>query len=115
MDFSRIIEDLSKQIRTLQDRISVLEEENLALHEENAKLRQENDRLKERLGLNSSNSSLPPSRDLYRIKRHNRPRSDKRPGGQPGHQYHSYQSKTPDEVIDIFPEVCWCGSALEID
>ena len=122
MDLANIIQALSEQIRTLQDRVSFLEEENkalqqenMALREENAKLCQENDRLKERLGLNSSNSSLPPSRDLYRIKRHNRPRSDKRPGGQSGHKYHGYELKTPDEVINVFPEACGCGAVLEID
>ena len=113
MDFLRITEDLRKQVRTLEDRIKVLEKENLALREDNGKFLQENNRLKERLGLNSSTSSLPPSRDLYRVKRHNRPRSGKRPGGQPGHQYHGYQPKTPDEVITILPESCQCGSTLE--
>ncbi len=60
MNFISIIEDLYQQIKTLK--------------KENAQLRQENNRRRERLGLNSANSSLPPSRDLYRVKK-NRPRS----------------------------------------
>jgi hypothetical protein len=37
-----------------------------------------------RLGLNSSNSSKPPSTDPFR-KKQPRPASDRKPGGQPGH------------------------------
>ena len=72
------------------------------------------DRLKERLELNSTNSSLPPSRDLYRAKRHNRPRSGRSPGAQPGHKPQVYQLQVPDEVIDVFPQVCSCGHLLEV-
>ena len=75
MDLASIIQALSEQIRTLQDRVDFLEEENKALRQEivglrkeNTKLRQENDRPIERLGLNSSNSSLPPSRAFIESK-----------------------------------------------
>lgn len=74
MDFYFIIEDQYYQIEVLKKRIVYLKKENKALKEENTHLRQENDRLKERLRLNSTNSSLPPSRDLYRAKK-NRLRS----------------------------------------
>jgi predicted nuclease with TOPRIM domain len=40
------------------------------LKEGHTKLIQENHQLKEKLGLNSTNSSLPPSRDLY-VKKQN--------------------------------------------
>ena len=39
----------------------------------------------ERLGVNSSNSSVPPSRDPNRKKK-DKKKSDKKPGGQRGHQ-----------------------------
>jgi transposase len=113
MDFSSIIEDLYKQIADLKDRIAYLEQENKALKEENVRLRQENDRLKERLGLNSTNSSLPPSRDLYRAKKA-RPRSGRKPGAQPGHKPQGYQLKTPDEIVRVYPGTCACGHKIEV-
>jgi transposase len=82
------------------------------LKEDNTRLRQENDRLKERLGLNSTNSSLPPSRDLYKAKK-NRTRSGRKPGAQPGHKPQGYKLKIPDEIIDVFPGLCSCGHKME--
>ena len=105
MDFVSIIEDLYQQIEALKERIVYLEEEN-------ARLRQENNRLKERLGLNSTNSSLPPSRDLYKAKK-NRPKSGRKPGAQPGHKPQGYKLKAPDEIINVFPTLCSCGNKVE--
>ena len=102
MYFVSITEDLYKQIADLKDRIAYLEQENKVLKEENGRLRQENDRLKERLGLNSTNSSLLPSRDLYRAKK-TCPRSGRKPGAQPGHKPQGYQLKRPDEIIKVYP------------
>lgn len=99
MDIISILEDLYQQIE--------------ALKKENAQLRQENERLKERLGLNSTNSSLPPSRDLYRAKK-NRSKSGRKPGAQSGHKPQGYQLKTPDEIIDIFPDFCTCGHKMDV-
>ena len=107
MNLAAIIEDLKTQIGYLEQRIKYLEQEN-------STLRQENERLKERLGLNSQNSSLTPSRDLYQAKRKNRQKSPRNPGGQPGHKPQGYQLKTPDEVIDVFPHYCSCGHKLGI-
>lgn len=54
--------------------------------------------LANRLGLNSRNSSTPPSADPNREKKPRR-RSNKKPGGQPGHTGKSLQpSDDPDEV-----------------
>jgi len=106
MDFISIIEDLYFQIETLK-------KENVQLRQENAQLRQENDRLKERLGLNSTNSSLPPSRDLYRAKK-NKTRRGRKPGAQPGHKPQNYKLKTPDEIIEVFPGVCTCGHKVNV-
>lgn len=114
MDLTVLIIDLQKQVNNLKQRIDYLEQENATLRQENAHLHQENERLKERLGLNSKNSSLPPSRDLYQAKRKNRQRSSRNPGGQPGHKPQGYQMKVPDEIIDIFPDACSCGHKLEI-
>src|SRR4051794_30615125 len=73
--------------------------------------------LKRRLGLNSSNSSKPPSSDGLkkpaRVKSL-RERSGKIPGGQQGHKGETLrQVSDPDEVVDHYPSACsTCGGAL---
>ena len=54
------------------------------------------------LGLNSSNSSIPPSRDPNRKKRRAKGKKRK-PGGQKGHKgSHLKQKETPDEIEEIW-------------
>jgi len=54
-----------------------------------------------RLGLNSKNSSKPPSTDPNRIK-HPRTKADRKPGGQPGHDGKTLQKvDNPDEIKEI--------------
>jgi regulator of replication initiation timing len=91
MNFSAVIADLNNQITAFKEQIDCLKQENAALRQQNTRLRCKNASRKECLGLNSTNSSLPPSRDLYRVRRYNRSRSDKKPGAQPGHKYQGYQ------------------------
>src|SRR5713226_6505721 len=74
--------------------------------------------LERRLGLNSTNSSKPPSSDgLKRERRVQslREPSGKKSGGQEGHEGKTLrQVDNPDEVIDYYPEVCAnCGTALD--
>jgi hypothetical protein len=65
---------------------------------------------------NSSNSSLPPSQDPFRVKRTEslRERSGRQPGGQQGHEGYSLeQLMTPTEIITHEPCYCTaCGEAL---
>jgi Family of unknown function (DUF6444) len=73
--------------------------------------------LERRLGLDSSNSSKPPSSEgLKKPARVGslRERSGKRTGGQKGHPGDTLrQVATPDTVIDHYPEACvHCGAAL---
>ena len=73
--------------------------------------------LERRLGLNSSNSGKPPSSDgLKKPARvaSLRERSNKKPGGQQGHEGETLrQSAEPDEIVDHFPPICsGCGGAL---
>jgi transposase len=57
--------------------------------------------LVERLGLNSSNSSIPPSQDPNRKKK-DKGKRDKKPGGQKGHKAHIIQKvENPDIIEDI--------------
>jgi transposase len=72
--------------------------------------------LEAKLGMNSSNSSMPPSSDKPWNKPKLRPRipSGKRRGGQKGHKGHSRELVPPDKlrnVTDVYPEQCDnCGS-----
>ena len=55
-----------------------------------------------KLGINSSNSSKPPSQDPNRTKLPKKQKSGKRPGGQKGHNGETLVPYSdPDEVIDI--------------
>ncbi len=78
--------------------------------------------LERRLGLDSSNSSKPPSRDgltqptaeVLR-QRSRRRASDRKPGGQRGHPGGTLRrSEHPDVIADHDPDVCTgCGAALD--
>lgn len=105
---------LSSTIVSLKTDIKLLQQSNKLLQESNQKLTEELTRLKDRLGLNSTNSSLPPSKDLYKTKRKNRPKSKAKPGGQPGHKANFYKPIDPKEVINLFPEICECGHKIKV-
>ncbi|WP_341758693.1 DUF6444 domain-containing protein [Candidatus Tisiphia endosymbiont of Ditula angustiorana] len=73
--------------------------------------------LQDKLNINSRNSGLPTSSEVYRIEKKSRPKRDRNPGTQVGHKYNSYQKKTPDINIDIIPdeETCVCGNLLVLE
>ena len=72
--------------------------------------------LEYKLNINSSNSGLPTSKEIYRLERKSRPKSNKKPGGQVGHKYNPYTFKQADEVVEVFPEaeLCRCGGVLNL-
>lgn len=85
-------------------------------------LASENRLLKHRLSKyetpkNSSNSSIPPSKDENRPKKNQslRKKSHRKPGGQPGHKGETLEmSILPDEFVDHVPGYCTtCGEYLE--
>ena len=76
--------------------------------------------LERRLGLDSSNSSKPPSSDGYKKppKPQNlREKTGKKSGGQEGHQGTNLrQVEKPDHIVDHCPDVCGgCGEALGVE
>ena len=85
-----------------------------ALIKENARFKQRLDKLETRK--NSSNSSIPPSKDENRPKRTNslREKSDKKVGGQPGHKGKTLEMTAhPDVVVDHHACCCpACGNDI---
>lgn len=67
-------------------------------------------------GKNSSTSHTPPSHQIGRSNTKNfRIKTDRKPGGQPGHEGTTLQIKAiPDETIDYIPQYCnSCGEDLQ--
>lgn len=77
----------------------------LALQEENRQLRATIGDLEARLGLDSSNSSKPPSSDPPWKRPPPKPASGRAPGGQPGHPGHHRELLPPDQVDHFVPQV----------
>jgi transposase len=97
------------QIAQLEKRLEAALERLAQLEEENARLREENRRLEERLGLNSSNSSKPPSSDAPGTPRQRKRPTGRRPGGQPGHKKHERVLLPPEDVqhvVEVVPGEC---------
>ena len=106
-----------------------LEEQNYALKLENNMLKEHIKKLESRIvtleeklrklsiPTNSSNSSKPPSTDIYPPQRNRslREKSDKKTGGQPGHKGVTLkQSSTPDNIVDLEANYCnHCGCDIK--
>ncbi len=95
-----LCKNLQQKIEKLEAKIERLERENESLKAENKALKIENAELKERLGLNSKNSSLPSSKELYKTKK-DKPKSERNIGGQIGHKGNYRAKVDADEVIKI--------------
>ena len=108
--------ELSIQFSRLQELYKVSQRLYTDLKEENNNLKQKNIELEDKLGINSSNSGLPTSKEIYQKEKKNRKKSQRQVGGQPGHKYNGYKMKKADVVIEVEPEEkrCTCGEHLEL-
>ena len=107
--FSEENEVLIEQNRTLSRENAILHEQNCALLEKIKEQETTILELRARLGLNSTNSSKPPSSDGYAKPKpkSRRQHSGKKPGGQQGHTgSHMEIPHEPDEVLQHLPEKC---------
>lgn len=96
------IQDLVNMNLGLMERIKFLEIRVVQLEKELAKYRNPK---------NSVNSSIPPSKDENRPKKTQslRENSDKKSGGQPGHEGHTLEIRSvPDVITDHIPGFCSC-------
>lgn len=112
------IKELQDQIKEKDRRIKELEGEVASLTALVAKLLARIEELERRLGLNSTNSSKPPSSDgLQRVSRTQalKKADAKKFGGQKGHKGNTLrQVENPDVTNDYDPESCIaCGSSLQ--
>ncbi|MCD8216368.1 MAG: DUF6444 domain-containing protein, partial [Clostridiales bacterium] len=81
--------ELKEEVSLLKRKCEVLEEENIRLKKENAILRKDNKRMKRILNNDSSNSSIPPSKDEMRKAPNtynSRKPTKKKQGAQKGHK-----------------------------
>ncbi|HEY8127220.1 MAG TPA: IS66 family transposase [Hyphomicrobium sp.] len=111
----------------LEEALAIALAENVSLRAQNAalleiisKLEARIATLERRLGLNSANSSKPPSSDGPKKPARTsslRQPSGKKSGGQKGHKGETLrQTATPDDVVDHHPQTCGgCGAALTQD
>lgn len=106
--------DLLVVISNLENRLAVLEKQNASLRKENSFLKDNLSKYKN--PKNSSNSSIPPSKDENRPKPNQSLRevSGRKPGGQLGRQGKTLEmTKTPDQIVELHPDSCRkCGSSL---
>lgn len=113
------MEDAGK-IKSLEERVALLEKLVQKLAQENKLLKKENASLKERLGLNSTNSSIPPSKHWKKNKKTQENNKQRKPsGGKLGHTGHSRVPLDISEVDQIelieLPENCLCGGPLWVE
>ncbi len=70
------------------------------------------------LGLNSRNSSIPTSKELYKIKKdtfEDKSESNRKIGGQVGHKGNCRAKMEADEVVKVeLPNRCECGEEITI-
>lgn len=110
---------LERGLAEVREEVAQLRAENKRLRRENKKLHERNRELEAKLGLNSQNSSLPPSADRpwTAPAREPRKRSGRKPGGQPGHDPHQRAliplEQLAEPPVDVKPSNCAkCGTKL---
>lgn len=110
------VKKLETEVERLREENAKLREENAELNEDNTKLKEENAELRRRLGLNSTNSSKPPSSDSPSVRRSPRTPTERKPGKQEGTKGNRRSFLEPTEIVDHRPKTCrHCGAEIPSD
>ena len=111
-EIQRLTEMVGTLVTTVDSLKQTIEEQNKRIEDQNQLLAQKDAEiaeLKRRLGMKSNNSSKPPSSDGYGKKpapKSQRGKSDKKTGGQKGHEGKNLVQAKPDHVIGCMPAQC---------
>jgi transposase len=100
-----LIDTVTRQTKTIENQTSVINKLRSELAEKNIII----NKLKEQLGMNSQNSSKPPSTDGFKkpAPKSLRKPSGKKSGAQKGHKGKGLTlMKAPDETIEHYPNIC---------
>lgn len=102
IEISNLKQEHKKEINKLNQKIETLEKENAYLKIENKILRDENDRLKGIINKDSSNSSIPPSKDSNKPKKKTnlREKSNKKKGAQKGHKGNTFTKEDVEKLLE---------------
>jgi transposase len=113
--YDKGIEKIIEMFEQICKDTNYLKIEVLLLKELNKKQEAKIAELEAKLNINSSNSSLPPSSDRGGKKKiNNREKSDKKIGGQEGHEGKTLEKiDSPDDIIEFkVSDMCDCGCDL---
>lgn len=110
-ELKHLQEQLKQRDEIIQQQQEVIAEQSALLQQMRGQITGLNEQVKslqEQISKDSHNSHLPPSSDRFvRQPKSLRKKSEKKSGGQPGHQGSSLSfSSTPDEVIEHHVEYC---------
>lgn len=113
MGLQKKLDKLFHRLDKLEETVKVLKQDKANLSKENTHLRHEIKKLKAQLQpkKDSSNSSVPPSKDENRVKKNKslRKSSGKKSGGQAGHKGTTLEiTETPDIIYKNIPDKCHC-------
>lgn len=112
VNLEKKIDELYKIMVSLRIEVDYLKEANTALKKENSNLLKKVDSLERKLyKKNSSNSSIPPSKDENRVKPNQslREKTGKKSGGQKGHAGTTLKMQNKvDKVVDHKANYCLC-------
>jgi hypothetical protein len=102
---------------TKEELIGIIRDQNQTIRELSQaimELKKEIEALKHPVGKDSTNSSIPSSKDLIPRTRSQREKSGKKAGGQPGHEgHHRERHPHPDKIVMVQASHCAnCGTSL---
>jgi transposase len=111
----RMEEGLSYEQSTKEELIKIIRDQAHELAELKKELEEFKSAKESEVVKNSTNSSIPPSKELVPRTRSLRSKSGKKSGGQPGHKgHHRAWNPKPDRVMPIEDECCAaCGASLQ--